>query len=389
MKRASVSAALGSRHFQAGLALVVLGVLAFAVYSGRQSLVDKGIVSGFDFLWRSTGWDIGFSLIDYSISDPYWKVLLIGLMNTLFLGFIGLALATLVGVLVGVARTASNPVLNALGTIYVEAFRNVPLILQAFFWYAVFTHLPPPRQAIAFADLAYFSARGIYIPGLNVTGGALALCVLVLVVALALAIWLSATRRVRGWVDERRSAIASVAMLGAFAIMFFIARAGRLDDSPLVSIPHLQGLNIQGGLRMTSEFAALLTAMSLYGGAYLGEIIRAGFLAVDEGQVEAAKALGLRPWRIFTLIRLPLAIRAILPTLTNQYVWLIKATTLGVAVGFSDFFLVISTSINQSGQTVELILILMGGFLAINYTIGTVMNAINRSIAIKGPSTRQ
>ncbi|QKV20022.1 ABC transporter permease subunit [Oricola thermophila] len=389
MTFASLVTRLGSRRIQAGLAVATVCLLSFLVYSVQQELMRQGIVSGFDFLWRSTGWDISFSLIPYSISDPYWKVLLIGLTNTLFLGFSGLALATLVGVLAGVARTAANPVLNALGTIYVETFRNVPLILQAFFWYAVFTHMPPPRKAIAFADMVFFSSRGLYVPGLNVSDGALALCVLVLVAGIVISLWLRVTRCLKGRGDEYRKLIAFFILLTMGVAVVAIAASGRLEGVPLVTIPELRGLNIKGGFRMTSEFAALLTAMSLYGGAYLGEIIRAGFLAVEPGQIEAAKALGLRPWRIFTLVRLPLAIRAILPTLTNQYVWLIKATTLGVAVGFSDFFLVISTSINQSGQTVELLLLLMGGFLLINYTLGSVMNAINRSIAIKGPSSRK
>ena len=263
-------------------------------------------------------------------------------------------------------------------------FRNIPLILQAFFWYAVYTHLPPPRKAVAFGDMVFLSARGIYVPGFNISNGAIAICALLLAVGIVAALWLISSRRLSGFAEARRLPLAGLALVVAAIAIFFVGEAGRIAGQPAISIPELRGLNIRGGLRMTSEFAALLTAMSLYGGAYLGEIIRAGFLSIPKGQVEAAKALGFRPWHIFTLVRLPLAIRAILPTLTNQYVWLIKATTLGIAVGFSDFFLVVSTSINQSGQTVELLLILMGGFLLINYTISTVMNAINRSIAIKG-----
>lgn len=373
---------------QLAIALLMATVLVFLAMTAQATLQKQGITSGFDFLFRSTGWDIGFSLIEYSISDPYWKVLLIGLVNTLFMGLIGLFIATVLGILVGTARTAANPVMNLVGTIYVETFRNVPLILQAFFWYAVYTHLPSPRQAYDLGGVAYLSSRGIFFPGFNVSASAALLAIASVVVAVAVVLWIGASRWFAGVSPSRRSSLRWTVFVAGLAVAGVLLVLGRVPGAPFISIPELAGLNVKGGIRIPPEFAALLTAMSLYGGAYIGEIIRAGYMSVGKGQLEAAHALGLKPLQIFTRIRLPLALRAVLPTLTNQYVWLLKATTLGIAVGFSDFFLVVSTSINQSGQTLELIAILMGGFLLVNYSLATVMNAVNRAIAIKGTQAR-
>lgn len=370
------------------LALVIVLAGILLVGPTLQSSPSQGLVSGFSFLWRSTGWDVGFSLIPYTINDPYWKVILVGLLNTLFLGSIGLVIATLIGILVGALRTSANPVLSFLGTCYVEAIRNVPLILQAFFWYALFTHLPPPRQAIELDGTVFLSARGLFVPSLNVTptAGLVAGGTILAAIVLALSLALMPRRSLR-----QRMAYPKLArglLLGGLALALLILLLGRAPELPLVQLPALKGLNFTGGLRIPPEFAALLTAMSIYGGAFLGEIIRAGFMSVGKGQIEAAHALGLSGWQVFTRIRLPLALRAVLPTLTNQYVWLLKATTLGVAVGFADFFLVISTAINQSGQTLELILILMAGFLIINNLLAGGMNFINRRIALRGTQLR-
>lgn len=384
---------LPTRKRKAFLIQTVLGLLlliggALLIRAILQSLEGQGISSGFGFLHRSTGWDVGFSLIEYTINDPYWKVILVGVLNTLFLGSIGLVLATVLGVLIGVLRTSTNPVMAFLGTCYIEAIRNVPLILQAFFWYAVFTHLPPPKVAAEAGGIIILSSRGIFVPGLNVVPGAglLAggLLLAGLVLALILALWPGRNLRAR----ELLPLMSRGALLGGIGLAVAVLLLARTPGETFLQFAELKGLNFRGGIRVSPEFAALLTAMSLYGGAFLGEIIRAGFMSVSRGQIEAAQALGLGGWQVFSRVRLPLALRAVLPTLTNQYVWLLKATTLGIAVGFSDFFLVISTAINQSGQTLELILILMGGFLIINNLLAAIMNFINRRIALRGSQLR-
>jgi His/Glu/Gln/Arg/opine family amino acid ABC transporter permease subunit len=302
---------------------------------------------------------------------------------------IGLALATLVGVVIGMARTSANGLANLLGAIYVETFRNIPLIVQVFFWYAVMTRFPAPRQALAYGgETMFLSSRGIYFPGLNVTGFSAFVAVLVGLVALGVLIWVTAARRFRRMEPAVKSRLRLTVLGLGLVLMALVLVLGRIPETSLISIPALKGLSHQGGIRIPPEMSALALSMAIYGGAYIAEIVRGGFKSVGRGQVEAAQSIGLSPWQVFTQVRFPLALRAMLPILTNQYVWLIKATTMGIAIGFTDFFMVVSISINQSGQTLELIGILMAGFLIINFGLAAILNRVNRAIALKGHQLR-
>ena len=361
-------------------------VIAFVV-TGRANLEAQGLTSGFGFLERSTGWRINFSLIEYSTSSPYWKAILVGILNSLFLGALALPLATLIGTTVGVMRTSGNGMAELIGTTYVEIFRNIPLILQLLFWYALLLALPSPKQASLLFDAIAFTGRGIYVPGLNVTGGMVFLAFVGVVCGFGLSLWLGARR----WPDldlkqARRERQILWGAVGLLAVV--LLWVGRIPDTPLLSIPVQKGLNFKEGIRISPELMACMIAISVYGGAYIAEIIRAGVNAVPKGQTEAGHALGLTSWQIFSRIRLPLTIRIVMPTLINQYVWLFKATTIGIAISFADFFMVISTTINQSGQTLESIGILMGGFLIINYTIAWVLNRVNDAIKLRGTQLR-
>lgn len=373
---------------QSAFVAIVAFLVISSVIIARDTLQAQGMNSGFGFLERSTGWDVGFSLIEFSPFDTYGKVIVVGLLNTIFLGLIGIVLANVVGLIIAIFRTSQNGVLNAIGTLYIEVFRNVPVILQALFFYAVFTHLPRTREAWNLADIVFVSARGIYFPGLNVSGLSALVFFLALVAGLFTYVWFTSARRFRSLTPQAKRtgnwAIISVSVLVALASL----NLGRIPDTTLMSIPELRGLNFREGIRIPPELSALAVSMAVYGGAYLAEIIRAGFLSVGKGQAEAAHALGLSPWHVFSRVRLPLAFRAILPTLINQYVWLFKATTLGIAIGFTDFFSVISVSINQSGQTLELIAILMVGFLVMNNLMSFVLNRVNNAIKLKGTQLR-
>lgn len=373
-------------HQGAVLAVAVLVLVSFFV-TARQNLIDQGIATGFDFLYRSTGWDISFALMDYSIRDPYWRVLLIGFENTIFVGLMGLFFATILGTLIGIARVMPHPVLNLLGTIYVEIFRNIPLILQGFFWYAVFTHLPRPRQAYAFADAIFVSNRGIYFPFIQISHGTFLFALSCFIVA-ALAIIFLPKVTPLGQTRRGQRLLIGTALLSALALSVAAIIANLDPEAGIITTPVLKGLRFVGGVRLMPEFTALLTAIVFFGSAYIAEIVRGGLLSVDKGQLEAARALGLKPASVYWFVRIPLALRAIMPPMGNQYVWLMKATTIGIAIGFSDLFMVTSTAINQSGQTIELLFIMMAGFLLINYTISSIMNAINRSIALKGHETK-
>ena len=362
---------------------VLVVVVVTAIIVGRQNLAAQGISTGFDFLERSTGFDVGFKLIDYDPFSSYARLILVGLLNTLFLGIIGIVLANVVGLFIAILRTARNATLNLVGTIYIEIFRNIPMILQALFWYALLTQLPGPKQAYQGMGM-FLSSRGLYLPGLNVTTGSAAIFFLCAGVGLIAVTVFSLSRQFSRIPKPTRRMVRWGIAVIAFAAGAAVLGFGRIPETGLVSLPELRGLNIRDGIRVPPEFAALVFSMVIYGGAYIAEIIRAGFLSVGRGQVEAAQSLGLSPWYVFSRVHFPLAIRAILPTLINQYVWLFKATTLGIVVGFTDFFAVISVSINQAGQTLELIGILMLGFLIINNSLAFVLNRVNKAIALKG-----
>ncbi|MFA3916628.1 amino acid ABC transporter permease [Ruegeria hyattellae] len=376
---------------EAGLQFAFVGGIAamviIMVLVGRANLEAQGMTSGLGFLERATGWRISFSLIDYSTNSTYARAILVGILNSLFLGAIALPIATIIGVAVGVMRTSGNGMAELVGTTFVELFRNAPLILQLLFWYTLLLGLPSPRNAEPVLGGIALTGRGIYIPGINVTGASVFVAVLIMVAAFALALWLGARR----WPDihlqrtsRERKLLWALAVLAAIIAMWI----GRIPETQLVSVPEAAGLNYRGGIRISPELMACLIAIAIYGAAYIAEIVRAGFNAIPKGQSEAARALGLSPWYIFSRIRLPLAIRIVMPTLINQYVWLFKATTIGIAISFTDFFMVISTAINQSGQTLELIAILMGGFLIINYSMAWVLNRVNDAIKLKGTQLR-
>jgi general L-amino acid transport system permease protein len=362
-------------------ALVLAGVLI-----ARQNLAAQGVTSGFDFLFKTTGWDVNFSLLPSTPMDPYWWYFLIGITNTLFLGTFGLVLATVVGTIVGLARTSSNDLARLLGRTYVDIFRNIPLILQVFFWYAVITHLPNPRNAIE-AGGALLTSRGLYLPAPNIAWHALLAVAVILPLTVVLTVWLGRTSKFDQPLEQRRS-WQLITLASGLALAVLLLFLGRLPDTPFLDMPALRGLNLRGGLRIPPEFATLVIAIAIYGGSYIAEIVRGGFKAVGRGQVEAASSLGLSPWQVFTMVRLPLALRAMLPILANQYVWLMKATTMGIAVGFTDFFMIVALAINHSGQTIEAIGILMAGFLAINLTLAAGFNRINKAIALKGNQLR-
>ncbi len=366
--------------FQALVLSVVAALLVMMVVNTRASLEAQSLTTGFGFLERSTGWDFSFSVLPYSISDTYRKTILIGILNTLLLGFLGIFFATLIGIVIGLIRTSKNALFSMIGTVYVETFRNVPLILQALFWYAIVSHLPKPRAAYSLADTVFLSGRGLYFPVLNIALWSVALMLILFIGWLVFLPWLrEKMQHSTGYYRVR-----NIGWLLLPLIMIGIGYFARIPETPLVDMPALKGLNFRGGMRMPPELSALIIAIALYGGAYIGEVVRAGLMSVPKGQIEAGFVNGLKPFHIFSRIRLPLAIRAVLPSLTNQYVQLMKATTIGIVIGFSDLFMIISTSINQSGQTLELLAILMGSFLVINLGIAFVMNTINRKMALKG-----
>lgn len=355
------------------LIAVTVAVVYGAVESARVNLTALGITSGFGFLERSTGWSYSFSLIDRSINDSYARTLTIGFLNTVFVGALTIVLSTIVGVLVGTFRDARNPALKTAATVHIQIFRNIPLILQAIFWYAIVIHLPGPRQAMSLADGVFLSNRGVMVPLLNVSLSVALLLVLILIGAVFL------LRKARiGFVQ---SLVVWVGLL-----IFLLLGAWGLfvpTGEGVMSWPELKGLRFVGGLTISPEFLVMIIAIVLYGSAYIAEVVRGGLAEVPKGLIEAGEALGLTQRSIWARIKMPMALRTIIPPLGNQWSFIMKATTIGVAIGFSDLFYIVSTSITQSGQTLELIAILMGAFLLVNFSIAQFVNWLNESLKLK------
>jgi general L-amino acid transport system permease protein len=316
----------------------------------------------------------------YDESASYGFALVTGFANTLKLAVLGVALATVVGFAVGIARLSSNWLIARLAGAYVETIRNLPLLVQIFFWYfAVIRTLPNVRESWRLWDAIVLSNRGLYLPA-PVAQGALPWFVLAAASALAGG-WLWA-RYARG---QRHQRGRQLPVLGpALALLVVLpALAWLVAGAPLAfSHPELRGFNFTGGLRLTPEYAAMLLALTLYVGAYIAEIVRSGLQAVDAGQRDAAQALGLRPRQTMRLIVIPLALRVIIPPLTSQYLNLTKQTSLGVAIGYPELVSVGNTTINQSGQAIEVIGLVMSVYLVISLLISLFMNWYNRRVAL-------
>ena len=359
---------------QAGLIALVIAIIWGAIQSAQTNLAAMGLTSGFDFLDRSTGWGYSFSLIERSIDDAYSRTIMIGFLNTLFVGFISILFATVLGFFIGTLRDSQNLGLQALSSVYVQIFRNIPLILQVSFLYSILIHFPSPKKSLTILDTVFMSNRGIMVPVFNMP---LAVVAGVVIASILLAILLA--RFSKTTLSAVGFWILGTIVLFVVAIVIFTP-----EGSPVLSIPELKGLRFRGGLTLSVELVAMIVGIVLYGAAYIGEIVRGGLSEVPKGLVQAGESLGLGTFAIWWTIKMPMALRSIIPPLGNQWIFLMKATTVGIAIGFSDLFYIVSTSITQSGQTLELIAILMGLFLSVNFAMAQLVNILNGRMKLKG-----
>lgn len=370
----------GAFYQVALLALVVWLGYDFAM-NARANLRAQNIASGLGFLEQSAGFGINQTLVPYNEGDSYGRVFVVGLLNTLLVAGLGVLFATPLGFLVGIARLSRNWLIARLGTAYVEAIRNLPLLFQILFWYlAVLGTLPSPRQSLSFFGIAYLSNRGIIVPEPVFGPGAG-------IVGIVLLVGIAATVALRIWAKRRQEATGR-----QFPV--FWSALGLIIGLPLLTmaalgfpisfeLPQLRGFNFVGGMRTIPEFVALLVALVTYTAAFIAEIVRAGILAVSHGQTEAAYSLGLRPGPTLRLVVIPQAMRVIIPPLTGQYLNLTKNSTLAVAIGYPDLFAVFAgTTLNQTGQAIEIIAITMGVYLAISLITSMFMNWYNARIRL-------
>ncbi len=364
--------------------LAVLAVLAVAIYLFHNTITNlstRGITSGFAFLDRSAGFGIVQHLIDYSEGDTYGRVFLVGLMNTLLVSALCIVFASLLGFFLGLARLSDNWLLRKLSTLYIETFRNIPPLLQIFFWYfAVLRNLPGPRQAVDAFDLAFLSNRGLYIPAPQIAEGMLALlAALACTIAVSVALFRYNRMHQIKTGQLRRTWPVTLALL---VILPWIAQA-IFGPAMHWDVPQLKGFNFRGGMVLIPELAALTLALSIYTSAFIAEIIRAGIQAVPHGQHEAARSLGLPNPVTLRQVIIPQALRVIIPPLTSQYLNIVKNSSLAAAIGYPDMVsLFAGTVLNQTGQAIETIAITMSVYLIISLTISLLMNIYNRRIAL-------
>ena len=358
--------------------IVALG--AFLVHNTLVNLRRQNIASGFGFLDREAAFGIGESLIAYSPADTYARAFVVGLLNTLHVAALGIVLATVLGTVIGIARLSGNWLVRKLAQVYVETFRNIPLLLQLFFWWGLLRETgPAPRQAWQPLPDFFVSNRGIAFPTLTpepAYGW----------MVLALGIGILAAVVVHRWARRRQaqtgqqfpSGWIGTGLIFGLPLLVFLAAGAPLT----LNRPALKGFNFVGGHEVSPEFAALLLGLVIYTGTFIAEIVRAGILAVSWGQSEAASALGLKPGHRMRLIVLPQALRVIVPPMTSQYLNLTKNSSLAVAIGYPDLVSIANTTMNQTGQAVEGIAMIMAVYLTISLSVSLLMNLYNRSVAL-------
>jgi general L-amino acid transport system permease protein len=360
------------------VALVGAGIW-YLVSNTLHNLSVRNISTGFGFLEREAGFAIGESVISYTPADTYARALSVGLLNTLRAAAIGIVLATLLGTLIGIARLSSNWLIAKIASAYVEVMRNVPLLLQLFFWYALISeNLPGPRQALNPVTGVFLSNRGFKVPALQgdgltwLAGG----FVLAVIAILVLANW-SRQRQARTGQIFPLLWVSTALLIGAPLLAWFVSGA-----QLTVELPVLKGFNFQGGVTISPEFAALLLGLVIYTAAFIAEVVRSGIQAVNQGQWEAAGSLGLKRSLVLRLVILPQALRVIIPPMTSQYLNLTKNSSLAVAIGYPDIVSVVNTTLNQTGQAIEGIMIIMAAYLTVSLTISFFMNWYNARIAL-------
>lgn len=362
--------------FQVLLVLVLGSFAWFIVSNTLNNLEQRGITTGFGFLSQEAGFGIPLSLVEYSEASTYGRTFIVGLLNTVLVSVMGIIAATILGFILGVARLSDNWLIAKLSAVYIEIFRNIPLLLQIFFWYfAVLRALPSPRQSIEFLG-SYLNIRGLSMPAPVAEPG-------FSLVWIALAVGIVGTFVMTKWAHKRQDATgkifpvgwASLGLIIGLPLLVFLVSGAPLT----LDHPELKGFNFRGGMTIIPEFVALWLALTIYTAAFIAETVRGGILSVPHGQLEAASALGLPKTRTLRLIVIPQAMRVIIPPLTNQYLNLTKNSSLATAIGYPDLVSVFAgTTLNQTGQAIEVISMTMAVYLSLSVLTSIFMNWYNK-----------
>ncbi len=375
------SAALRGLLYQI-IAIALLAMLTWFLLSNTlENMRVRGIQSGFDFLKQPAGFEIGESIINFDSSDSYGKALLVGVTNTLRVAIVGIFLTTIVGVLVGVGRMSKNFLVQKLCTVYVEIFRNIPVLLQMLMWYIAFTSLLlPVTEALHPLPGVFFSQSGLQFP-IPVWSLGQLYAAIGLFAGIAAAWWY---RRTTLRHLERTGQVRGI-LLAVLVLIVVCPLIGWLAGGAptALDIPEMGGFNVSGGGALTPEYMAVVCGLTFYTAAFLAEIVRGGVASVARGQTEASAALGLSRGQVLRLVLLPQALRVIIPPTTSQYLNVTKNSSLAVAIGYPDLVSIANTSLNQTGRAVECISIIMAVYLTISLLTAGFMNWYNRKVAIK------
>jgi len=362
-------------------AMVMVGLLAYYLMSNTLANLERqAIATGFGFLDKQASFEIGESLISYTAADTYFKALLVGALNTLLVAFIGVVITIILGTFIGIARLSTNWRVSRLAAAYIELFQDIPVLLQLFFWYAFFYEiLPGPRQALNLFSGVFLCNRGLIfgIPAAHPAWQYMAIAFLVGCVVVYL---------LRRWSRQRQDRtgqifpivrVAAALLIGLPLITWWLSGAPTAMD-----VPALKGFNFKGGVSVSPEFTALLLGLVLYTAAFVAEVVRAGIQSVSKGQTEAAMSIGLRPGQVLNLVILPQALRVIIPPLTSQMLNLTKNSSLAVAIGYPDFVSVAGTTINQTGQAIEGVALIMMVNLIFSLSTSALMNWYNKKMKL-------
>jgi general L-amino acid transport system permease protein len=370
-----------SIFFQAVLLIAVVGFGMYIFGNTAANLEKQGIATGFRFMGTTAGFGIITHLIDYNEASSYGRAFAVGFLNTILVAFTGIIAATIIGVFIGIARLSHNWLISRLAMVYIELFRNIPLLLQIFFWYfAVLRALPAPKLSFNFMDGMFINNRGIYLPSaIYEEGFSLVLWALFIAIVAVIFMVRWANKRQEATGQQFHTFYVGIAILVGLPLL-----ALTVTGFPLSwEIPALKGFNFKGGTVIIPEFVALWLSLSVYTASFIAEIVRAGIQAVSHGQTEASRALGLTAGPTLRLVILPQALRVIIPPLSSQFLNLTKNSSLATAIAYPEMVSVFTgTVLNQTGQAVEIISMTMAVYLSISLGISAFMNWYNARMAL-------
>jgi general L-amino acid transport system permease protein len=362
-------------------AVAVIGFLIFFAGNVLQAARDRGLDLGFGFVNQAAGFALPESVISYDESKSFGYAFLVGILNTLKVASVGIVLATILGTVTALGRLSTNWLVNKIASTYIEIIRNIPLLVQLFIWYfAVFRNLPSVQESIKWPGPVYLSQRGIYMPSVDPTS---TFDIWIVIVGIAILLFIVLRYVLLRY--QLRTGQTTYPVLTALIVLVGLPLLGwfLVGESPLLkNVPELGKFNFTGGMRLTREYAAMLTGLVIYTGAFIAEVVRAGILAVNRGQFEAARAVGLNNTQVLRLVVFPQAMRVIVPPLISQYLNLTKNSSLAIAVGYADLFFVGRTMINQAGRPVPVFIMVMATYLLFSLTTSMLMNIYNRRIQL-------